>query len=107
MVVGKVVKMLTGLLGVAGPRIRAAALQAMRRLGSSAKAAEEVVASLAEHDPEGRSSLPGSSQGEPRVVALDRPHPSKDRVDAPTHPLHLSQGVEPRDPPTLTDVLGW
>ena len=51
---GKVVKMLTGLLGAPGPRIRAAALQAVRRLGASAKTAEEVVASLAEHDPEGR-----------------------------------------------------
>ena len=50
----KVVKRLTGLLQAPGPRIRAAALQAMRRLGGSAKAAEDVVASLAEHDPEGR-----------------------------------------------------
>ena len=53
-VTAKVVKRLTGLLQAPGPRIRAAALQAMRRLGGSAKAAEEVVASLAEHDPEGR-----------------------------------------------------
>ncbi|HAB10530.1 MAG TPA: hypothetical protein DCE47_02440, partial [Planctomycetaceae bacterium] len=51
---GKVVKRLTGLLQAPGPRIRAVALQAMRRLGGSAKAAEDVVASLAEHDPEGR-----------------------------------------------------
>ena len=51
---GKVVKRLTGLLQAPGPRIRAAALQAMRRLGGSAKAAEDVVASLAEHEPEGR-----------------------------------------------------
>jgi len=51
---GKVVTRLTGLLQAPGPRIRAAALQAMRRLGGSAKAAEDVVASLAEHDPEGR-----------------------------------------------------
>ncbi len=53
-VVEKVIKRLTDLLRSAGPRIRAAALQAMRRMGGSAKAAEKVVASLAEHDPEGR-----------------------------------------------------
>ena len=49
-----VVKMLTGLLESSGPRIRGAALQALRRLGESAKAAESVVSSLAEHDPETR-----------------------------------------------------
>ncbi len=53
-VAAKVIKRLTDLLRSAGPRIRAAALQAMRRMGGSAKAAEKVVASLAEHDPEGR-----------------------------------------------------
>ena len=49
-----VVKMLAGLLESSGPRIRGAALQALRRLGESAKAAESVVSSLAEHDPETR-----------------------------------------------------
>jgi aminopeptidase N len=53
-VLARVVKRLTELLQAPGPRIRASSLQAMRRLGSSAKAAESVVTSLAEHDPEGR-----------------------------------------------------
>jgi len=74
----RAVKVLTKLLGASGPRIRAAALQAMRRLGSSAKAAEEVVASLAEHDPEGRvrvaarAALKALQQEKTASAELDR-----------------------------------
>ena len=74
----RVVKVLTELLGARGPRIRGAALQAMRRLGNSAKAAEEVVASLAEHDPEGRvrvaarAALKALQQEKPASAELDR-----------------------------------
>jgi aminopeptidase N len=74
----RVVKALTGLLEARGPRIRGAALQAMRRLGHSAKAAEEVVASLAEHDPEGRvrvaarAALKALQQEKTATAELDR-----------------------------------
>jgi len=74
----RVVKALTGLLEARGPRIRGAALQAMRRLGHSAKAAEEVVASLAEHDPEGRvrvaarAALKALKQEKTATAELDR-----------------------------------
>jgi len=74
----RVVKVLTELLGARGPRIRGAALQAMRRLGNSAKAAEEVVASLAEHDPEGRvrvaarAALKALQQEKTASAELDR-----------------------------------
>ena len=50
----KVIEVLTTLLSESGPRIRTSALGALRRLGSEAGAAEEVIASLAENDPEGR-----------------------------------------------------
>ena len=53
-------------------------MQAMRRLGGSAKAAEDVVASLAEHDPEGRvrvaaqAALKAMQTEKPASAELDR-----------------------------------
>lgn len=74
----KVVTRLTQLLKAPGPRIRASAVTALRQLAGSARSASDAVASLAEHDPEGRVRVAAKSalealQKEPTASAeLDR-----------------------------------
>lgn len=50
----EIVVVLTGYLDEYGPRIRRAAIETLRDLGAAANPAEELIAALAEHDPDGR-----------------------------------------------------
>ncbi len=50
----KIVDLLTSYLEEYGPRIRRAAIETLRDLGAAANPSEELIAALAEHDPDGR-----------------------------------------------------